>query len=73
MSRLVDKVPTDLEVEAYARAAYRCFVDYWTREHGVVGPLWEHLRHDLKSFWRGQARVALSFYAYRDNPVEVER
>jgi hypothetical protein len=72
VSRLVDRVPTDQEVEAYARSAHRCFASHQARVGAPIDPLWDYLRHDLKSFWLGQARVTLSVYAYGHNPIEVE-
>jgi predicted GIY-YIG superfamily endonuclease len=69
VSKLVDLVPTDAEVEDYAQAAYERFCSYRVIATNVAHPLWKHLRQDMKSFWRGQARVTLSFYAYHENPV----
>lgn len=72
MSRLVDTVPSDEEVDVYARMAYLTFTAYRERASNVQGPRWDYLRRDLKSFWLGQARMTLSAYAYNSNPVEAD-
>lgn len=70
MSKLVDRVPTEQEVEHYARDAYMQFARNRVEMTGITSPLWEYTRRDIKSFWVGIAQATLSFYAYQDNPVE---
>lgn len=73
MSPLVDKVPTNDQVENLAALLYSSHVCFRSGAENIYGPKWEHVRKDVKAFWHGVALTILSFYAYQTNPVEEKK